>query len=518
MKRALISVYDKNGILDFAKFLQKNQVEIISTGGTYKYLKENNIDVIEVNKITNFDEMLDGRVKTLHPHIHGGILALRDNPEHMETLKNKKIETIDFVIVNLYPFFEKVKENLSFEDKIEFIDIGGPTMLRSAAKSFKDVVVISDIEDYKVIQNEMEKNNGIVSFEIRKKLAGKVFNLTSAYDAAISNFLLNSSDENNSENIFPKYLNCSYTKQMEMRYGENSHQKAAYYTDNMNDGAMKNFKQLNGKELSYNNIRDMDLAWKVVSEFEDDICCCAVKHSTPCGVAIGESVSEAYQKTYEADYVSIFGGIVAFNKEVDKCTAKLLTKTFLEIIIAPSFSDEALEILKEKKNLRLIACERKPKDKFELIKVDGGILIQSTDKKLYENLATVTKNKPTNEEMEDLIFAMKIVKYVKSNAIVVAKNLQTLGIGGGEVSRIWATEMALERTNAKLKEYNNSTDGLVMASDAFFPFKDVVELANKNGIKSIIQPGGSVRDAESIKECDRNNISMVFTKLRHFKH
>lgn len=501
-KRALISVYDKTGILDFANFLVKENIEIISTGGTYRYLLENNIPVIEVSKITNSDEMLDGRVKTLHPNIHGGILALRDNEIHMNTLKERNINTIDFVVVNLYPFFEKVKENLSFEDKIEFIDIGGPTMLRAAAKSFKDVVVITDIKDYEVVKNEIEKENN-VSYETRKKLAGKVFNLTSAYDAAISQFLL--------DDDYPEYLTISYKKTSEMRYGENSHQKAAFYVDNINDGAMKNFVQLNGKELSFNNVRDMDLAWKVVSEF-DEICCCAVKHSTPCGVAIGNSPKEAYQKTFEADPISIFGGIVAFNKIVDEETAKLLEETFLEIIIAEKFSEEALKILTKKKNLRLIECSKKINDKKELIKVDGGILVQDTNSKLYENLEIMTNSKPTIEQEKDLLFALKVVKYVKSNAIVIAKNGQTLGIGGGEVSRIWAAEKAIERANKFSKK------DMVLASDAFFPFKDVVELVAKNNVSSIIQPGGSVKDEESIEECNKNNISMIFTKLRHFKH
>ena len=505
MKRALISVYDKTGILDFAKFLVSQNIEIISTGGTYKFLKENSVPVIEVSAVTKFEEMLDGRVKTLHPNIHGGILALRDNKEHMDTLKARNIDTIDFVIVNLYPFFEKVRENLNFEEKIEFIDIGGPTMLRSAAKSFKDVVVITDVNDYENIKNEMKSFNN-VSYETRKKLAGKVFNLTSAYDAAISQFLL---DED-----FPEYLSVSYKKSAEMRYGENGHQKAAYYTDNMSEGAMKNFKQLNGKDLSYNNIRDMDLAWKVVSEFdEDEICCCAVKHSTPCGVALGKDVEEAYRKAYDCDPVSIFGGIVAFNKEVDLKTAEELSKIFLEIIIAPSFSNEALEILTKKKNLRLIEYHSKPNDKKELIKVDGGILIQDTNNKLYEDLEVVTKMKPTQDEEKDLIFALKVVKYVKSNAIVVAKDLQTLGIGGGEVSRIWAAEKALERAKERFGEKD-----FVLSSDAFFPFRDVVELAAKNGVKAIIQPSGSVNDKDSIEECDKNNISMIFSKLRHFKH
>ncbi len=502
MKRALISVYDKTGILDLANFLVSKNIEIISTGGTYKYLLENNIPVIEVSKITKFEEMLDGRVKTLHPNIHGGILALRDNKEHMNTLKERNIDTIDYVIVNLYPFFEKVKQELSFEDKIEFIDIGGQTMLRSAAKSFKDVVVLTDIKDYEAIKNEINER-GNVSFETRKKLAGKVFNLTSAYDAAISQFLL---DEE-----FPEYLTISYKKESIMRYGENSHQKAAYYVDNMNDGAMKDFEQLNGKELSFNNVRDMDLAWKVVSEF-DETACCAVKHSTPCGVAIAESVKMAYQKAYDADPISIFGGIVAFNKEVDAETAKLLEKIFLEIIIAPEFSKEALEILTTKKNLRLIKCIKKPSDKKEYIKVDGGILVQDVNSELYENLEIMTKAKPSQEQEKDLIFALKVVKYVKSNAIVIAKDGQTLGIGGGEVSRIWAAEKAVERAEKFGK------DNLVLASDAFFPFKDVVELVAKNKVSAIVQPGGSLKDQESIDECDKNNISMIFSKLRHFKH
>lgn len=502
MKRALISVYDKTGILDLANFLVSKNIEIISTGGTYKYLLENNIPVIEVSKITKFEEMLDGRVKTLHPNIHGGILALRDNKEHMNTLKERNIDTIDYVIVNLYPFFEKVKQELSFEDKIEFIDIGGPTMLRSAAKSFKDVVVLTDIKDYEAIKNEINER-GNVSFETRKKLAGKVFNLTSAYDAAISQFLL---DEE-----FPEYLTISYKKESIMRYGENSHQKAAYYVDNMTDGAMKDFEQLNGKELSFNNVRDMDLAWKVVSEF-NETACCAVKHSTPCGVAIAESVKMAYQKAYDADPISIFGGIVAFNKEVDAETAKLLEKIFLEIIIAPEFSKEALEILTTKKNLRLIKCTKKPSDKKEYIKVDGGILVQDVNSELYENLEIMTKAKPSQEQEKDLIFALKVVKYVKSNAIVIAKDGQTLGIGGGEVSRIWAAEKAVERAEKFGK------DNLVLASDAFFPFKDVVELVAKNKVSAIVQPGGSLKDQESIDECDKNNISMIFSKLRHFKH
>lgn len=498
IKRALISVYNKEGILDISNFLQHRGVEIISTGGTYKHLKENGIKVKEVSEVTGFEEILDGRVKTLHPFIHGGILAVRDNKEHMDTIKSKGIEPIDMVIVNLYPFFEKVKEDLSFDEKVEFIDIGGPTMIRAAAKNFKDVVVLTDINDYDDIKTQLNDNDEI-DYNTRKRLAGKVFNLMSSYDAAISNFLL--------EEDYPEYLTLSYKKQMDLRYGENPHQSAAYYVSNADKGAMKDFAQLNGKELSYNNIKDMDIAWKVVNEF-DETACCGLKHNTPCGVAIGSSVVDAYLKAYQCDPISIFGGIVAFNKKVDKKTAKELVKIFLEIVIAPDFEEEALEVLKSKKNLRVIKCEVKPNDKFEMAKVDGGILLQGSDNKLIDEIKVVTENKPSEKEMKDLIFGMKVVKYVKSNAIVVVKDGKAVGIGGGQVNRIWAASQALDR----------GKEGVVLASDAFFPFKDVVEEAAKHNIKAIIQPGGSIRDEESIEECNKNGISMVFTGIRHFKH
>lgn len=502
-KRALISVYDKTGILELANFLVKNNVEIISTGGTYKYLKENGINLVEISNVTKFPEILDGRVKTLNPYIHGGILAIRDKKEHMETLLEHKIGLIDYVIVNLYPFFDKIKENLTENEKIEFIDIGGPSMLRSAAKSFKDVVVLSNVNDYSSFMKELEENKNI-SIETRKKLAAKVFNLTSTYDAAIFNFL------NNEE--FPEYLNISYKKMQDLRYGENSHQNSAYYIDMLNETSMNNFNQLNGKELSFNNIRDMDIAYKVVCEF-DEFACCVVKHSTPCGVAIGEDIYNSYMKAYKADPVSIFGGIVAFNNEVDEKTANELIKIFLEIVIAPSFSKGALEVLKSKKNLRIIKTNSKINDKKEYVKVDGGILVQDTDIKLYENLKNVTNIKISKEEMEDLIFGFKVSKFVKSNAIVIAKDKMTIGIGGGEVSRIWAAQKALERAKNSF-----DTKGAIMASDAFFPFEDVVILANEYMISSIIQPGGSINDEKSINLCNEFGISMIFTKLRHFKH
>lgn len=499
IKRALISVFDKEGVLDFSNFLESKGVEIISTGGTYKHLKENGVKVIEVNEVTNFPEMLDGRVKTLHPILHAGILAIRENEEHMNTIKERNIETIDMVIVNLYPFFQKVREDLSFDEKVEFIDIGGPTMLRAAAKNFKDVVVISDKEDYKAVMEEMSET-GEVSVALRKKLAGKVFNLMSAYDAAISNFLLGDEE-------YPEYLSISYKKKQSLRYGENPHQSAAYYSSTEFDGAMNSFDILNGKELSYNNIKDLDIAWKVVCEF-DEVACCGLKHNTPCGVAIGESAYEVYTKAHAADPTSIFGGIVAVNRTIDKSTAEEMVKTFLEVVAAPDFDQDALEVLRGKKNLRVIKCNNTPKDKSFMVTVDGGILVQEEDNKLIEDLKVVTEKSPTEAEMKELIFGMKVVKYVKSNAIVAIKDGVAVGIGGGQVNRIWATEEALQRGKG----------ATLLASDAFFPFRDVVDECAKNGIKAIIQPGGSMRDAESIEACNEHGIAMVLTGVRHFKH
>ena len=505
-KRALISVFDKTGILEFAKFLDKKGIEIISTGGTYKYLKENGLTVLDVSEVTNFKEMLDGRVKTLHPNIHSGILAIRNNAEHMETIKNEGIETIDFVVVNLYPFFKEVQTDKTFDEKIEFIDIGGPTMLRSAAKSFKDVTVICNIEDYEKVMQEIE-NNGDVTFETKKRLAGKVFNLTSAYDAAISNFLL--------EDEYPNYLSMSYEKKFDLRYGENPHQSSAYYVSTTESGSMKDFEQLNGKELSFNNIRDMDIAWKVVGEFEEPAAC-AIKHSTPCGVAVADNIYTAYTKAHDCDPVSIFGGIVALNKEVDSKTADELKKIFLEIVIAPSFTNEALEILKSKKNLRVIKCNiKKSQDKLEYVKVDGGLLVQETNSKMIDEKNIVTEKVPTEQEKSDMVLGMKVVKYVKSNAIVVVKDGMAIGVGTGQTNRIWSTVHAIEHAQEKI---GKDLTGAVLASDAFFPFRDCVDTANEAGIKAIVQPGGSMRDQESIDACNEHGIAMVFTGIRHFKH
>ena len=500
MKRVLISVYDKDGIIDFARFLQGKGYEIISTGGTYKYLKDNEIEAIEVNELTDFPEMLDGRVKTLHPIIHAGILARRDDSAHMDTLKERNIGTIDMVIVNLYPFFEKYKEDLSFEEKVEFIDIGGPTMLRAAAKNFNDVVVVTDKNDYEALINEMLESNE-VKYNTRKRLAGKVFNLMSSYDAAVAKFLMEDEDK------YPEYLSVSYKKAMDLRYGENPHQKAAYYVSNMSQGAMNSLEVLNGKELSYNNLKDLDIAWKVACEFEEPACC-ALKHNTPCGVAVGEDVYDSYKKAYECDTVSIFGGIVALNRTVDKATAEEMANIFLEVVAAPEFDEEALDILKVKKNLRIIKCNARPKDKDSFVSIDGGVLVQQEDSVLTEDIKVVSLKKPSEKEFQDMIFGMKVVKYVKSNAIVLVKDKKAVGIGAGQVNRIWAANEALERGEG----------ACVMASDAFFPFNDVVEAAGKHNITAIIQPGGSIRDEDSIKKCDELGISMVFTGVRHFKH
>lgn len=501
-KQALISVSDKSNLLEFAKFLVEQDYKILSTGGTFKHLQENGIEVTEVKDVTGFPEILDGRVKSLHPAIHGGIMARRSDENHMKTIAEHGINPIDIVIVNLYPFFEKMNTGLSEAEMIEFIDIGGPSMLRSSAKNFNDVTVVTDVNDYETVINEI-RENGSTSIETRKLCAGKVFNLTSAYDAAISTYLLGQD--------FPQFLESSYEKVMDLRYGENPHQKAAYYVDKTKNGAMKDFEYLQGKELSFNNIRDMDLAYKVVSEFEETTCC-AVKHSTPCGVATGENVLEAYEKAYECDPMSIFGGIIAFNREVDGKTAVELNKIFLEIVIAPSFTEEALEIFKQKKNLRIIKVKNPVSDKVTYVKVDGGLIVQSTDNQFSNDLTVVTNAQPTEKQMTDLVFAQKIVKWVKSNAIVVATNGQAYGIGGGQTNRIWAAQQAIARAKEKVDE------DLVLASDAFFPFRDVADYAAENGIKAIIQPGGSIKDQESIEACNEHDIPMVFTGMRHFMH
>ena len=447
--------------------------------------------------------MLDGRVKTLHPKVHGGLLAVRSNDEHMKTVQEYEIGLIDMVIVNLYPFFENVNKDISLDEKVEFIDIGGPSMLRSAAKNFNSVTVLTDVNDYQIVKIEMEQN-GDTYIETRKKLAGKVFNLTSAYDAAISSMLL---DEE-----YPTYLNASYKKVSDLRYGENPHQSAAYYTSTFENGAMKDFEILGGKELSFNNLRDMDLCWKVVNEFKEELACCAVKHSTPCGVAVGTTALETYTKTFECDPISIFGGIIGMNYKVDAATAEELNKTFLEIVMATDFDDDALKILRKKKNLRIIKIKNAVSDKQVWVKIDGGMLVQNADDQFSEDIKLMTVTAPTEEQRKALLFSQRVVKYVKSNAIVVSNGVQAIGIGGGQVNRIWATQQAIERAKSKF------AGELVLASDAFFPFRDVVDFCAQEGIKAIIQPGGSMRDGDSIEAANEHKIPMLFTGMRHFLH
>ncbi|WP_185869745.1 bifunctional phosphoribosylaminoimidazolecarboxamide formyltransferase/IMP cyclohydrolase [Blattabacterium cuenoti] len=507
MKRALISVYQKNDqLFDFVNFLYKNGYEIISTSGTLQFLIKNGLsNVIDITDITSFPEILDGRLKTFHPNIYGGILANRSIEKHIKSIHSHNIHFIDIVLINFYPFLEKKNEK-SINSLIEFIDIGGPSMLRAAAKNFLYVTAIVDKNDYKSVQDEITQY-GSTSLKLRRKLAGKVFNFTSSYDSAISQIL--------SENEFPYYLHSSFEKKMNLRYGENPHQKAAYYINTLYKGSMSNFTHLHGKDLSFNNLRDMDIAWKIVSQFTDPACC-TVKHSSPCGVALGKNIIEAFKKTYYADTISSFGGIMAVNVPVEKELAKKINHIFLEVILSPSFSEEALNILKIKKNIRIISINQAISDKFEYVQIDGGILVQEIDncnEKDDNNYRIVTKKKFSNEELKSLLFAQKVVKYVKSNAIVVAKKMQTLGISGGQTNRIWAASQAINRAIDKSKE------GLVLVSDAFFPFRDVVDEAIRSGgIRAILQPGGSIRDKESIKACDDYGIAMAFTGKRHFKH
>lgn len=504
-KRALISVSDKTNIVEFAKGLEKHGFEIISTGGTFTYLKNNGVACISIEDVTHFPEILEGRVKTLHPKIHGGLLSKRGNELHNKHVAENNIEYIDLVCVNLYPFEATVKkEGVSEEEIIENIDIGGPSMLRSAAKNFNDVTVVTDIRDYDRILNELE--NGGITLATRRSLAIKVFNTTASYDAAIANYF------NKADNLIPEKLTLSYTLEDTLRYGENPHQKAYHYVQDNNESyALQNAVQLHGKEMSYNNIQDASAALDILAEF-DEIVCVAVKHMNPCGVAIGKDVFEAYSRAYDADPVSIFGGIVAVNGVVDKATAEKMHSIFLEIILAVDYEDEALEILTKKKNLRIYKLSEKNNNHEQQIKsVRGGILVQDFNSELAESYEVVTDKQPTKEQMSDLEFGLKVVKHVKSNAIVVVKNGQTLGIGAGQMNRVGSCKIALEQAGAL-------ADGAVLASDAFFPMRDSADLAAEYNIAAIVQPGGSIRDQESIDACNEKGVAMLFSKIRHFKH
>jgi len=506
-KHALLSVFDKTGIADFALFLIGEGFSLLSTGGTFKVLVEAGLDVTEVSSYTQADEILDGRVKTLHPRIHGGLLGRRDDEGDLKTMKELGINPIDVVVVNLYPFFEKSGENLPLDELIEFIDIGGPTMMRSAAKNHKFVTVVTDPSDYKDLMSEWKSGKGLSS-ATNRKLAGKVFALTSAYDAAVAASLLGDKDT-------PEWLTGSYRKSSELRYGENPHQRAAWYTPSSSAafGALSDLVQHQGKELSFNNIRDLDGAWRSVSEFEDTACV-GVKHAAPCGAALGASTLDAWEKARDADPVSIFGGIVTFNREVDETTALSLSKLFLEVIAAPGYSGAALSVFRKKKNLRVLSILRPASDRWEALPVDGGICLQEVDRGfLPESEWTVpTEAKPTIDQMRDLAFAWKVVKHVKSNGIVLASGLKTTGIGTGQPSRVGAVENAIRALEGK------DASGAVMASDAFFPFDDAVKAASAAGISAVIQPGGSLRDEDSIRFCDEAGIPMVFTGRRHFRH
>lgn len=509
--RALISVSDKTGVIDFAKELEALGVTIISTGGTAKAIADSGVKVVGISDVTGFPECLDGRVKTLHPAVHGGILAMREKPEHMKQLEDLGIETIDIVAINLYPFKQTVlKPGVTLPEAIENIDIGGPTMLRSAAKNHKDVVVVCDPSDYAGVIAEL-KEKGTVSYETKYKLALKVFQHTAAYDALISDYLRTEAGFD-----LPDNLTLTFEKAQDLRYGENPHQAAYYYKEiRTAAGDLVNAKQLHGKELSFNNINDTNAAIEALREY-DEPAVVAVKHANPCGIGVGKDLFEAYKKAYDADPVSIFGGIVATNQTIDAKTAEELAKIFLEIIIAPAFDADALEILSAKKNIRLMEhpaiAEKNPKA-FDMKKVSGGLLVQEKDNFLFneEDLKVVTKKAPTDEEMKDMVFAMKAVKHIKSNGIVLARNGKTIGMGPGQVNRVGALEIAI-------RQACEPTKGCVLASDAFFPFDDCVTMAAEAGITAIIQPGGSIRDEDSIKKCDELGISMIFTGMRHFRH
>ena len=504
-KRALISVSDKTNIVEFAKGLEKHGFEVISTGGTYTHLKNNGVSCISIEDVTHFPEILEGRVKTLHPKIHGGLLSKRGNELHDKHVAENNIEYIDLVCVNLYPFEATVKkEGVSEEEIIENIDIGGPSMLRSAAKNFNDVTVVTDINDYEKVLEELEQ--GGITYETRRALAIKVFNTTASYDAAIANYF------NKKDNLIPEKLTLSYKLQDSLRYGENPHQKAYHYVQDNNESyALQNAVQLHGKEMSYNNIQDASAALDILSEF-DETTCVAIKHMNPCGVATGNSVFEAYSRAYEADPVSIFGGIVAVNGKVDKETAEKMHSIFLEIILASDYDEEALEILTKKKNLRIYKLSEKNNNHEQQIKsVRGGILVQDFNDKLADEYESVTEKKVDENQQRDIEFGLKVVKHVKSNAIVVVKGGQTLGIGAGQMNRVGSCKIALEQAGEKAR-------GAVLASDAFFPMRDSADIAADYGITAIVQPGGSIRDQESIDACNEKGVAMVFSKIRHFKH
>ena len=510
MKRALVSVSDKTNLVPFVSSLVELGYEIISTGGTKKALEAAGIKTIGISEVTDFPEIMDGRVKTLHPKVHGALLCVRDNPDHVRQIEELGIQYIDLVCVNLYPFKETVqKPGVSHEEIIENIDIGGPSMLRSASKNYKFIPVLCDPSDYDAVVKEL-RENGETYLTTREYLAAKVFRHTASYDTMIASYLTERTGEK-----YPEKFTITFDKVQELRYGENPHQSAAFYKGMNPQYSLANAKQLHGKELSYNNIQDGNAAIEILKDFEGQPAVVGLKHMNPCGVGIGKTIEEAWDKAYEADPVSIFGGIVAFNEPIHASVAEKLSKIFLEIIIAPAFDEDAFEILSKKKNIRLMQLDTslEVNAKYKVTNVNDGLLVQDIDdhKITAEDLRCVTNRKPTEEELEQLLFAWKVVKHVKSNAIVLVKDNMTIGVGAGQMNRVGAAKIAIEQAGEKAK-------GSIMSSDASFPMPDTVEEAVKAGVTAIIQPGGSIKDQLSIDVCNEHGIAMVYTGVRHFKH
>ena len=515
IKRALISVSDKTGIAEFAAKLAKRDVEILSTGGTAALLKEQGIAVKDVAEHTGFPEMMDGRLKTLHPKIHGGLLGRRGEDDGV--MQEHGISAIDLLVVNLYPFEETIaRADCSLPLAIENIDIGGPTMLRAAAKNYHDVTVVVDAADYERVLGELVDNDGATSDALRYEMASKVFSHTARYDAAISNYLT-ARDHLGEVSEFPDTFSVQFKHQQAMRYGENPHQSAAFYVEhNIVEPSVATAKQLQGKALSYNNIGDTDAALECVKQFEAPSCV-IVKHANPCGVAVADDIASAYDKAYATDPESAFGGIIAFNRQLDEATAKaIVEQQFVEVIIAPSVSAGAQAAVAQKKNVRLLSCGEwsKSNQRLDYKRVNGGLLVQGADLVLYDELSVATDRQPDEEEMHDLLFAWQVAKYVKSNAIVYAKGMATIGVGAGQMSRINSARIA----GIKAEHAGLEVKGAVMASDAFFPFRDGIDAAAKAGIKAVIQPGGSMRDEEVITAANEHGMAMVFTGMRHFRH
>ena len=540
IKRALISVSDKTGVIEFAKSLANFGVKIISTGGTAKILRDAGLEVTEVSEVTGFPEMMDGRVKTLHPKIHGAFLALRDNEKHLAAMKTHDIEPIDLVVVNLYPFEQTVEnENILLEEAVEQIDIGGPAMIRSASKNWRDVAVVTDAKLYEYVLDELKKNDGAISLEVRQRLATLAYTRTASYDLAISSYLakqISSEDldflepfnplgnlmfietdleESENDSELEDFVSIELAKVCDLRYGENPHQQAALY-ETGESGGIARAEQLHGKEMSFNNYVDAEAAWNLVCEF-DELACAIIKHTNPSGVGVGENVEAAYRRALATDPISAFGGIVAFNQSVDAQVAESVNEIFTEVVLAPEFEAEALDIFKKKKNLRVLRVEKSAgKNSFEYKQISGGFLAQNLDDLIItaKDLKVVSEKQPTDAEIRALLFAWKVCKHVKSNAIVFANENQTVGVGAGQMNRVDSVRIAAMRAGKSELELKNT----VLASDAFFPFRDNVDEAAKFGISAIIQPGGSVKDEEVIQAANEHGLAMVFTGVRHFKH